>query len=481
MPVKNGYNFIGWYDAKEGGNLVVNTEGTIVWQDIDKINNIYARYEIITYSISYSYSGEKMGDFRYSFTVENPITYSDIPEVRWYGYIFQGWNVVGKNVDFLTTKDYFENIKLAAKWNGTKINYSNKKIYAEYAIVDMTSANTMLEYNFEIGNSVKYVTFLGSRNKQFKMSIKILSRNTALVLGLYNMEFKPTKSDNTGTNAIDAPSDFTLYLSYKGVCKIYGGDGGIGWSISDLSQATDNKNGCNGTSGVNGFDGGIGIKANNLILQNYNSDAYLFVYGGNGGMGGTGQNGQAGSNGVNAPSGWFWHSVKGDDGASGGTGGTGGVGGTGGAAIVVGSNTSLKVAYNAQYYFKGGDGGKGGTGGQGGPLSGVGDPGNGGAGGNGGIGGTGGNGTNATNALYVYGYGGQGGAGGTGGQAGLGGAGGSAGAVGDDGSNGTIGSNGNAGSTGKAGNNGYNTTGDYRAVKVITYMYRSDFEGTYFS
>lgn len=493
MPVKNGYNFIGWYDAKEGGNLVVNTEGTIVWQDIDKINNIYARYEIITYSISYSYSGEKMGDFRYSFTVENPITYSDIPEVRWYGYIFQGWNVVGKNVDFLTTKDYFENIKLAAKWKGTKINYSNKKIYAEYAIVDMTSANTMLEYNFEIGNSVKYVTFLGSRNKQFKMSIKILSRNTALVLGLYNMEFKPTKSDNTGTNAIDAPSDFTLYLSYKGVCKIYGGDGGIGWSISDLSQATDNKNGCNGTSGVNGFDGGIGIKANNLILQNYNSDAYLFVYGGNGGMGGTGQNGQAGSNGVNAPSGWFWHSVKGDDGASGGTGGTGGVGGTGGAAIVVGSNTSLKVAYNAQYYFKGGDGGKGGTGGQGGqggagasdtsssPLSGVGDPGNGGAGGNGGIGGTGGNGTNATNALYVYGYGGQGGAGGTGGQAGLGGAGGSAGAVGDDGSNGTIGSNGNAGSTGKAGNNGYNTTGDYRAVKVITYMYRSDFEGTYFS
>lgn len=143
-----------------------------------------------------------MGDFRYSFTVENPITYSDIPEVRWYGYIFQGWNVVGKNVDFLTTKDYFENIKLAAKWKGTKINYSNKKIYAEYAIVDMTSANTMLEYNFEIGNSVKYVTFLGSRNKQFKMSIKILSRNTALVLGLYNMEFKPTKSDNTGTNAI---------------------------------------------------------------------------------------------------------------------------------------------------------------------------------------------------------------------------------------------------------------------------------------
>ena len=84
-----------------------------------------------------------------------------------------------------------------------------------------------------------------------------------------------------------------------------------------MSQATDNKNGCNGTSGVNGFDGGIGIKANNLILQNYNSDAYLFVYGGNGGMGGTGQNGQAGSNGVNAPSGWFWHSVKGDDGASG--------------------------------------------------------------------------------------------------------------------------------------------------------------------
>ena len=82
MPVKNGYNFIGWYDAKEGGNLVVNTEGTIVWQDIDKINNIYARYEIITYSISYSYSGEKMGDFRYSFTVENPITYDDIPEVR---------------------------------------------------------------------------------------------------------------------------------------------------------------------------------------------------------------------------------------------------------------------------------------------------------------------------------------------------------------------------------------------------------------
>lgn len=53
-----------------------------------------------------------MGDFRYSFTVENPITYSDIPEVRWYGYIFQGWNVVGKNVDFLTTKDYLKTLSL---------------------------------------------------------------------------------------------------------------------------------------------------------------------------------------------------------------------------------------------------------------------------------------------------------------------------------------------------------------------------------
>lgn len=492
MPVKNGYNFIGWYDAKEGGNLVVNTEGTIVWQDIDKINNIYARYEIITYSISYSYSGEKMGDFRYSFTVENPITYDDIPEVRWYGYIFQGWNVVGKNVDFLTTKDYFENIKLAAKWKGTTLKYSNTYISNEYAVINMTSASTLNEYNYVISNTVKYVTFIGVRNKTYKMSIRVTTRNTALVLGLENMEFKPSKAVTTGTTAIDASSNFTLYLSYKGVCKIYGGDGSDGSTVVKNAQATDNKSGENGKNGGNGYSGGIGIKANSLIIQDYNKEAYLFVYGGTGGVGGTGQAGQDGSNGVNAPSGWFWHPVKGDDGANGGQGGEGGRGGDGGAAITVSSNTSLKVAYNAQYHFKGGTGGAGGQGGEGGqggkgasdvsgsPFSGVGDPGNGGAGGAGGIGGAGGAGVSATNALYVYGFGGAGGEGGKGGNAGLGGQGGSAGQSGSNGSYGSSGSNGNKGSSGNAGENGYNTTGDYKAVKVVSYMYRRDFEQSYF-
>ncbi len=492
MPVKNGYNFIGWYDAKEGGNLVVNTEGTIVWQDIDKINNIYARYEIITYSISYSYSGEKMGDFRYSFTVENPITYDDIPEVRWYGYIFQGWNVVGKNVDFLTTKDYFENIKLAAKWKGTTLKYSNTYISNEYAVINMTSASTLNEYNYVISNTVKYVTFIGVRNKTYKMSIRVTTRNTALVLGLENMEFKPSKAVTTGTTAIDASSNFTLYLSYKGVCKIYGGDGSDGSTVVKNAQATDNKSGENGKNGGNGYSGGIGIKANSLIIQDYNKEAYLFVYGGTGGVGGTGQAGQDGSNGVNAPSGWFWHPVKGDDGANGGAGGEGGRGGDGGAAITVSSNTSLKVAYNAQYHFKGGTGGAGGQGGEGGqggkgasdvsgsPFSGVGDPGNGGAGGAGGIGGAGGAGVSATNALYVYGFGGAGGEGGKGGNAGLGGQGGSAGQSGSNGNYGSSGSNGNKGSSGNAGENGYNTTGDYKAVKVVSYMYRRDFEQSYF-
>ncbi|VEU80832.1 alpha/beta fold hydrolase [Haploplasma axanthum] len=495
VPRKDGYEFIGWYDSENNGNQVINASGEVVWYRTNEVEYLYARYEIIEYTIEYvTNQGEFVGGNRYTFTVENPITTNQISEVRRFGYIFDYWRYNDK--EFKTTFGIYKDIRIEAKWLGERISRNLSGTIAigdEYVIIDLQNASRTSIYLYKIAATVKSVTFIGDNREMTNMSIEVASRSTALIMGFDSMDFRPKQNINgRGFNAIDASSNFELYIIYKNHNKIVGGLGGNGLSYYRTeNQAIGNSNGITGKYGGAGSAGGTGIYATKVTFSEYDNKSWITVVGGNGGNGGRGGDGQYGSNGVQNPNGSWLKPKKGDNGARGGNGGTGGAGGEGGLAIRVVGKESIKVSTISNYRFTGGAGGNGGQGGSGGNggtgasdtstniWNGVGDPGDGGNGGNGGSGGRGGNGSAATNALYVFGVGGAGGSGGSGNSGGYGGSGGDAGSNGADGNNGSSGSMGSYGSTGSSGTTGYNTEQTSSGVRNISYAFDKLFIALY--
>ena len=209
------------------------------------------------------------------------------------------------------------------------------------------------------------------------------------------------------------------------------GDGGMGWSSTEVGVAGGNGGlflgngghggagggGVNGASGVTGVDNGRGTDGSAGGRGGDGGDAALFFgWGGIGGAGGSGGAGGAGAHGLDALQ------DSEDDGGPGGAGGTGGSGGAGGA----GGRGSLM-------FGRGGDGGGGGAAGLGGA---------------GGYGGTGGA------SVITLPNGKLSDSGAVGGAAGVGGAVGLAGIGGAGGNGGLFGRSGVAGASGAAGTGG---------------------------
>ena len=487
-PTKNGYIFNGWYDAPEGGNLIITGEGICVWEAMDEVEVLYAQYSPITYMLSYvTDKGTFLGGTPTAFTAEDPITTAEIAEIREFGYIFNGWTY--ENQEFVSTYGIYENISIQANWLGTKeiVNSATSKtINNEYIIIDMSNASQTGQYSFTVASNVKYLTFIGKSTRIFSdMRIVVSTRSSALVLGFSDMRFHPADSAvGSGIDAIRARSNFDLYLVFEGRVEITGGRGADGMGFHTYGgQAVNNQEGSTGRDGLNGSVGGDGIDAWRLYLTQYDTDSAIFIAGGRGGNGGRGQDGQQGSDGVQIPNGSFLSPRKGDSGARGGNGGDGGTGGNGGYGIRLQELYGLKVTEATDFTIKGGAGGTGGNGGIGGGggdgtddesnnmFTGVGDPGDGGDGGTGGCGGDGGEGSKGTNALQVLTYGGSGGIYGSGGSGGKAGKGGLAGFNGDDGENGLNGRIGSQGSIGKSGQTGVNTLQEDGSIVTLPYVY----------
>ena len=113
---KKGYVFLGWHDSDEGGNKVESiAKGTT--GDI----KLYARWQIITYSISYDLNGG-----RYDGEVNNPTTYDVETEVIIEkpvrdNYTFTGWkDLVSGEVYYDSIKEITGDKQLVAQWTPTE-------------------------------------------------------------------------------------------------------------------------------------------------------------------------------------------------------------------------------------------------------------------------------------------------------------------------------------------------------------------------
>lgn len=127
IPERKGYEFIGWY---LNGNLY-NDEQIIVDHDII----LEAKWELITYQISYLLNGGKLEHKVESYTCEDEI---DLPIPVKKGYKFLGWNSSLTKIEKGTTGD----LMLKATWEIEKFNIS-------YELNGGKIENPINEFTFE--------------------------------------------------------------------------------------------------------------------------------------------------------------------------------------------------------------------------------------------------------------------------------------------------------------------------------------------
>lgn len=373
VPIKNGYTFIGWY--ANDGTQITDSSGRCIWNRTNATENLGAKYEIIIYHLNLeSDRGTFVGDDSYTFTVEKPLTRKDLSDIREFGYYFLDW-YLGTEI-FETTANYYEDITLQAKWDGTKINVSSSTnsyvINNKVAIVDLSPLNLSTYYTFTIKSNVTHLTFIGD-TYNYKMRIIIESAdtdagNSIIVLSLKNVNISIPQGYSD--NVINA-NNKSLIINYSGSNSITGAkgyDGVDGYSY--VNQAPENNFGRSGGNATDGHDGTIAIIAYKVHLYNDDSSSSISITGGAGGAGGYGGHGQYGGNGLNPPSGSMFSPAKGDNGRCGGDGGNGGNGGNGSAAT---NDSDAKGTGGLGGNY--GNYGSGGSGGSGGLAGTYGDPG----------------------------------------------------------------------------------------------------------
>lgn len=159
IPVKNGYNFVGWY-LSDNSNFYY-TEGAI-WDQYAEESTLLAKWSPKTYNISYHLNGGINGNNPTSYTIEDIVAFNDAQKA---GYNFDGWfydsNYSNRVIEIANATG---DINLYAKFTPKTyvINYNLNGDNAE-----ITNTNTTVTFgqgfDFDIPTRVGY-TFKGWTN-----------------------------------------------------------------------------------------------------------------------------------------------------------------------------------------------------------------------------------------------------------------------------------------------------------------------------
>lgn len=112
-PTRNGYTFLGFSETPSGS---VKYSTSI--SNVENINDktLYAKWEIITYDISYNLNGGSISNNKTSYNVEENFT---LPNPTKTGYTFTGWtgsNGSTPQKDLTISKGTTNNLSYAANW-----------------------------------------------------------------------------------------------------------------------------------------------------------------------------------------------------------------------------------------------------------------------------------------------------------------------------------------------------------------------------
>ena len=110
-PERPGYNFVGWFTASIGGEIV-----DYIPENTAKNITLFARWEAISYKIFYAECG--VHDNPEEYTTENEIYLKD---PKWSGLVFLGWTDENGNYVQKIEKGTIGNLTLKANWSTTAI------------------------------------------------------------------------------------------------------------------------------------------------------------------------------------------------------------------------------------------------------------------------------------------------------------------------------------------------------------------------
>ncbi|MDL2292495.1 InlB B-repeat-containing protein [Acholeplasma sp. OttesenSCG-928-E16] len=189
-PQKNGYTFIGWFDAATGGNEW-NFGSNAINEDI----TIYAQYSVITYEITYVNDGGNHQNTE-EFTVETD-TFS-LEEATKRGYTFIGW------FDAATEGNEITSI--------VKGTYSDISLWARFTLdeYDITYENMTGATNHTNNPSVYYVT-------SQDITLGAASKSGYVFDGWYTALTGGTKVETIAANSIN---DITLYARWTEILSL---------------------------------------------------------------------------------------------------------------------------------------------------------------------------------------------------------------------------------------------------------------------
>lgn len=142
VPNRTGYSFLG-YSKTENGSVNYSTNIENIKDIIDK--QIYAKWSIISYSISYNLNGGSISNNKESYNVEENFT---LPKPSKTGYTFEGWtgsNGSTKQTTVTIPKGTTGNLSYVANWS------KNSYTIDVNPIIDGTTYTTGVNgYTFDV-------------------------------------------------------------------------------------------------------------------------------------------------------------------------------------------------------------------------------------------------------------------------------------------------------------------------------------------
>lgn len=111
LPIKEGYTFVGWFDAQTGGNQIMSTAKMPATD-----STVYARWTINTYTVSFNSMGGSNDNA--TLTRDFNVALGDLPPTNREGYTFVGWFDAqqGGNQITETTKMPSSDLQAYAQW-----------------------------------------------------------------------------------------------------------------------------------------------------------------------------------------------------------------------------------------------------------------------------------------------------------------------------------------------------------------------------
>lgn len=227
IPLKPGYNFLGWYTARYSGSKITNETVVNITEDL----TLYARWEAKSITVSFDPNGGTCDTE--SITVTYGGKYSVLPEPSYAGYMFEGWYTEPENGDQVIsgttvseTSDYIlyahwrvlsrpaeltiDGVPKAVEYTGKAITFDDLKVY--YGEIELKKGT---DYTVKYSNNIKAAA-AGTKSSP---SVTVTGKGNYSGTISEQFTIKQCDFENSGAERIIAP-DITVAYNGKAITKI---------------------------------------------------------------------------------------------------------------------------------------------------------------------------------------------------------------------------------------------------------------------